>query len=149
MHAMHLWKQTAEDGANIMLNHTFPYKHIKTHSQENLKSHLCKQMWLWWNTASHEYTQILAWACTHTEQYTHTQPQLFCYFPLQHLVLISFLMRLQLRPIREDYQRRSRVGCMPTMTLVPRDRPGWKRPALQTHIHLHAHREPNRNVHYS
>lgn len=34
-----------------------------------------------------------------------TPEQLFCYFPCQHLVLISFLVRLRLRPIRADYQR--------------------------------------------
>lgn len=78
---------------------------------------------------AHSHTQI--------HNYTRTQPQLFCYFPLQHLVLISFLMRLRLRPIREDYQRRSGVGCMPTMTPVPRDRPGWKRPQYYTHKHTH------------
>lgn len=66
----------------------------------------------------------------HVHAHTHArmQPQLFCYFPLQHLVLISFLMRLWLRPIRANYQRRSGVGCMPTMTPVPREKPGWKRP---------------------
>lgn len=34
-----------------------------------------------------------------------TPAQWFCYFPRQHLVLISFLVRLRLRPIRADYQR--------------------------------------------
>lgn len=77
-------------------------------------------------------------------KHTRTQPQLFCYFPLQHLVLISFLMRLRLRPIRADYQRRSGVGCMPTMTPVPRERPGWKRP--QQYAHTYACRSTHRHT---
>lgn len=80
----------------------------------------------YWSKVSRDHAQSVAWACA--RMHARIQPQLFCYFPLQHLVLISFLMRLWLRPIRANYQRRSGVGCMPTMTPVPREKPGWKRP---------------------
>lgn len=96
------------------------------HSNANHKSCFCKQIlkqgltWL--------YAERGMSMCTHARTHARIQPQLFCYFPLQHLVLISFLMRLWLRPIRANYQRRSGVGCMPTMTPVPRETPGWKRP---------------------
>lgn len=154
MHALHIWKCIAHKQIQYSTklkfcrqNPTFANKNMMTHSQANHKSCFCKQIQPYGSRVSHVYTDIGMSMHPHTPnnyKHTRTQPQLFCYFPLQHLVLISFLMRLRLRPIRADYQRRSGVGCMPTMTPVPRERPGWKRP--QQYAHTYACRSTHRHT---
>lgn len=119
-----------------------------THLQAKHKSCFCKQIRLNRSTVSHvhryrhEHARTPTTVNTHTGMRAHTQPHLFCYFPLQHLVLISFLMRLRLRPIRADYQRRSGEGCMAHYDSCPGGQTRMKETStLCAHVHaqIHAH----------
>lgn len=113
------------------------------------KSCFCKQIRLNSSTVSHvhrcrhRHARTPTTVNTHTGTRAHTQPHLFCYFPLQHLVLISFLMRLRLRPIRADYQRRSGVGCVAHYDSCPGGQTRMKETStLCAHVHaqIHAHK---------